>query len=308
MENLELEQLDVKTAFLHGDIEETIYMQQLEGYTIPGKENHVCLLKKSLYGLKQSPRQWYKRFDSFMLSIRFCRSEYDSCVYYKKLQDKSFMYLLIYVDDMLVAASNKEEIKKVKEQLSSEFEMKDLGTTKRILGMEIKRDRPNEKLYLSQRNFVEKVLNRFNMKDAKFVSTHLATKFKLSKEFCPQNEKEKEDMSKVPYSSAVGSIMYLMVCTRRDIAHTISVVSRYLLCPGKMHWEAVKWILCYLKGTTNACLEFGRNDERLTGYVDSDFMGDLDKRRSLTGYVFILGECAISWMATLQSIVALLTT
>jgi hypothetical protein len=108
-------------------------------------------------------------------------------------------------------------------------------------------------------------------------------------------------MAEVPYSSVVGRIMYLMVCTRPDIAHVVSVVSRYLSCPGRVHWEAVKWILRYLKSTTNAHLEFGRSNAKLTGYVDSDFMGDLDKRRSLTVYIFILGGCAISWKATLQS-------
>jgi len=308
MKNYELEQLDVKTAFLHGDLEEQIYMQQPEGYRIVGKENHVCLLQKSLYGLKQSPRQWYKRFDAFMESIYFGRSQYDNCVYFKKLADGSYMYLLLYVDDMLIATLNKEEIKKVKEQLSSPFEMKELGPAKKILGMEIIRDRSIGKLYLSQKGFIEKVLDRFKMKDAKPVSTPLAGKLRLSRQLSPKTEKEMSYMSGVPYSSAVGSIMYLMVCTRPDIAHAVSVVSRYLSCPGRVHWEAVKWILRYLKGTANVHLEFGRSDANLMGYVDSYFMGDLDKRRSLTAYVFTLGGCAISWKATLQSTIALSTT
>jgi hypothetical protein len=308
MKNYELEQLDVKTAFLHGDLEEQIYMQQPEGYRIVGKENHVCLLQKSLYGLKQSPRQWYKRFDAFMESIYFGRSQYDNCFYFKKLADGSYMYLLLYVDDMLIATLNKEEIKKVKEQLSSPFEMKELGPAKKILGMEIIRDRSIGKLYLSQKGFIEKVLDRFKMKDAKPVSTPLAGKLRLSRQLSPKTEKEMSYMSGVPYSSAVGSIMYLMVCTRPDIAHAVSVVSRYLSCPGRVHWEAVKWILRYLKGTANVHLEFGRSDANLMGYVDSYFMGDLDKRRSLTAYVFTLGGCAISWKATLQSTIALSTT
>jgi hypothetical protein len=112
-------------------------------------------------------------------------------------------------------------------------------------------------------------------------------------------------MAEVPYSSAVGSIMYLMVCTRLDIAHAVSFVSRYLSCHSRVHWEAVKWILRYLKGTANGHLEFGRSDAKQTGYVDSHFRGDLDKRWSLTSYVFTLEGCAISWKATLQSIIAL---
>jgi len=307
IKDLELEQLDVKIAFLHGDLEEQIYMKQPEGFEVVGKENHVCLLKKSLYGLKQSPRQWYKKFDSFMVSINFSRSNYDSCVYFKKLSSGEFIYLLLYVDDMLIAASNMEEIVRLKEQLGSAFEMKDLGAAKRILGMEISRDRPNRKLFLSQKEFAGKVIRRFGMEKAKIVSTPLATHFKLSAAMSPKSEHEKKYMENVPYSSAVGSLMYLMVCTRPDIAQAVSVVSRYLACPGKGHWEAVKWIFRYLKGTINAHLEFGGN-EILTGYVDSDFGGDLDKRRSLTGYVFTLGGCAISWKSTLQPTVALSST
>jgi hypothetical protein len=145
----ELEQLVVKTVFLHRELEENIYMNQPEGFVIPRKENLVCRLKKSLYGWKQSPRQWYKRFDSFMLSHGFKRFDYDSCVYLK-IVNGSTIYLLLYVDDMLIAAKEKLEIAKLNAQLSKEFEMKDLGATKKILGMQITRDRKSGKLYLSQ--------------------------------------------------------------------------------------------------------------------------------------------------------------
>ena len=308
MHNLELEQLDVKTAFLHGELEETIYMQQPEGFEIKGKKDHVCLLKKSLYGLKQSPRQWYKRFDSFMVGHGYSRSQYDSCVYFRKLKDGSFVYLLLYVDDMLIAAKDMFELNKLKSELSGEFEMKDLGAAKKILGMEIRRDKAAGKLYLTQKSFVEKVLERFGMKNAKPVSTPLAAHFKLSAAMSPQSDNDIEYMSHVPYSSAVGSLMYAMVCTRPDIAHAVSVVSRYMSNPGKEHWQAVKWIMRYLRGTTDSCLEFGRSKGHLVGYVDSDYAGDLDRRRSITGYVFTLGDTAISWKATLQSTVALSTT
>ncbi|KAG8501480.1 hypothetical protein CXB51_003989 [Gossypium anomalum] len=300
MHDLELEQLDVKTAFLHGELEEDIYMQQPEGFTVSEKEDYVCLLKKSLYGLKQSPRQWYKRFDSFMTSHDFKRSSFDSCVYFKKNNDGSFVYLLLYVDDMLIAAKDKGEIRKVKAQLSEEFEMKDLGPAKKILGMEILRDRKTSKLYLSQKGF--------NMRSAKPVSTPLAAHFRLSSALSPQSDDEIEYMSHVPYSSAVGSLMYAMVCSRPDLSYAVSAVSRYMANPGKEHWKAVQWILRYLRGTTDVCLQFGRTEDRVIGYVDADFAGDLDRRRSLTGYVFTIGGCAISWKATLQTTVALSTT
>ena len=213
LHDLELEQLDVKTAFLHGELEEQIYMSQPEGFVIPGMENHVCLLKKSLYGLKQSPRQWYKRFDTFMICNGFIRSSYDSCVYHRKLSDDSFIYLLLYVDDMLIAAKSMSQVNILKKQLSDEFEMKDLGAAKKILGMEIIRDRSVGKLFLSQQTYVEKVLQRFNMNNSKPVTVPFAAHFKLSADMSPKTNEEMEHMSSVPYSSAVGSIMYAMVCT-----------------------------------------------------------------------------------------------
>ncbi|KAG8475264.1 hypothetical protein CXB51_032125 [Gossypium anomalum] len=279
MHDLELEQLDVKTAFLHGELEEDIYMQQPEGFTVSEKEDYVCLLKKSLYGLKQSPRQWYKRFDSFMTSHDFKRT-----------------------------AKDKGEIRKVKAQLSEEFEMKDLGPAKKILGLEILRDRKTSKLYLSQKGYIEKLLCRFNMRSAKPVSTPLAAHFRLSSTLSPQSDDEIEYMSHVPYFSAVGSLIYAMVCSRPDLSYAVSAVSRYMANPGKEHWKAVQWILRYLRGTTDVCLQFGRTEDGVIGYVDADFAGDLDRRRSLTGYVFTIGGCAISWKATLQTTVALSTT
>ena len=148
MHDLELEQLDMKTAFLHVELEEEIYMDQPEGFIVPGKENYVCKLKKSLYGLKQSPHQWYKRFDSFMLSHGFKRSEYD-CRVYIKIVDGSTIYLLLYVGDMLIVAKTLDEITMLKKLLSSEFDMKDLGAAKKILGMDITRNRKSSLLFLS---------------------------------------------------------------------------------------------------------------------------------------------------------------
>ncbi|KAE8723957.1 Detected protein of unknown function [Hibiscus syriacus] len=245
--NLELAQLDVKTAFLHGDLEE-IYMTQPEGYKDGDCEKWVCKLNKSLYGLKQSPMQWYKRFDSFMRRQKYTRSKYDHCVYLQKLKDGSFIYLLLYVDDMLIASNSQKEIDKLKAQLNQEFEMKDL-----------------ERVY----------------------------------------------MAKVPYANAVGSLMYAMVCTRPDISQEVGVVSRYMHDPGEEHWQAVKWILRYLQQTVDVGLVFEQDEalgQCVVGYADFDYAGDLDKRRSTTGYLFTIAKAPVSWKSTLQSTVALSTT
>jgi hypothetical protein len=308
VEDLHLEQLDVKTTFLHGDLEEEIYMQQPQGYEVKGKENLVCRLKKRLYGLKQAPRQWYLKFDRFMTEQGYNRCHSDHCVYFKRLENGSYIILLLYVDDMLVAGSNMQDINVLKKKLANSFAMKDLGAAKKILGMRITRDRKNRKLTLSQGEYTEKVLERFRMQNAKLVSTPLANHFKLTKEMCPKTQEEIEYMSRVPYSSAVGSLMYAMVCTRPDIAHAVGVVSRYMNNPGKEHWEVVKWILRYLRGTTTHALCFGGSDTFLQGYVDSDMAGDKDSMKSTTGYVFTIGGTIVSWISKLQKVVALSTT
>ncbi|KAG8496281.1 hypothetical protein CXB51_009219 [Gossypium anomalum] len=211
-----------------------------------------------------SPAQWYKRFDSFMTSYDFKRSSFENCVYFKKNSDGSFVYLLLYVDDMLIAAKDKGEIRTVKAQLSEEIEMKDLGPAKKILGMKILRDRKSD----------DKI----------------------------------EYMSHVPFSSAVGSLMYAMVCSCPNLSCAVSAISRYMPNPGKEHWKAVQWILRYLQDTTDVCLQFGRTRDEVIGYVDADFARDLDRRRSLIGYVFTIGGCTISWKATLQNTITLSTT
>ncbi|GKD35609.1 retrovirus-related pol polyprotein from transposon TNT 1-94 [Tanacetum coccineum] len=268
--DLHLEQLDVKTAFLHGNLEEEIYMLQPEGFKQKGKENLVCRLNKSLYGLKQAPRCWYKRFDSFIRSLEYNRLHADPCAYFKRFGNNDFIILLLYVDDMLVAGPNKDRINKLKAQLAREFEMKDLGPANKIPGMQIHRDRVSRKIWLSQKSYVNKILQRFNMQDCKPISTPFPTDVKLSSMMSPNNEKERMEMSRVPYASAVGSLIFTMICTRPDIAHAVGVVSRYMAEPGREHWEAVNRILRYIKGTSDVALCFGDSDLIFKGYVDPD--------------------------------------
>ena len=193
----------------------------------------VCKLKKSLYGLKQSLRQWYKRFDSYMIRIGYKRCEYDCCVYVKSLDDGSSIFLLLYADHMMITTKSMSEVNKLKILLSREFDMKDLSATKKILKIEIRRDKALRRLWLSQSGYIMKVLERFNMENAKRRSTPLANHFKLSTTQCPKTDDDLQDMSKVPYASAVGCLMYAMVCTRLDMTHTLSAVSKFLSNLGR---------------------------------------------------------------------------
>ncbi|GJZ65614.1 retrovirus-related pol polyprotein from transposon TNT 1-94 [Tanacetum coccineum] len=191
--DLHLEQLDVKTAFLHGNLEEEIYMLQLECFKQKGKENLVCRLHTY------------------------------PCAYFKRFGNDDFIILLLYVDDMLVADPNKDRINKLKAQLAREFEMKDLRPANKILGMQIHRDRVSRKIWLSQKSYVKKILQRFNMQDCKPISTPFHTNVKLSSKMSPSSEKERMKMSRVSYASAVGSLMSAMICTSPDIAHAVGV-------------------------------------------------------------------------------------
>ena len=178
--NWELEQMDVKTTFLHGELEETIYMRQPEGFEVKGKGAElVCLLKKSLYSLKQSPRQWYKRFDTFIIEAGFKRSCYDSCLYFKGVNSKETIYLLLYVDDMLVGPSYKA-IQEVKSILKTEFDMNDLGGAKKILRISITRNRNNSTMKLSQFPYIQKIISKFSMENAKEANVPLGGHYKLS--------------------------------------------------------------------------------------------------------------------------------
>eukprot|EP00253_Pinus_taeda_P034234 PITA_34234 len=295
----ELQQLDVKTTFLHGDLDVEIYMEQPEGFVQNRNKKFVCRLKKSLYGLKQSPRQWYKKFDYCMMSQNYIRSEYDHCVYFKQLSNGMVIILVLYVDDMLLASKSIIEINRLKAQIARTFDMKDLGATRQILGMEIFRDRSNGKLWLSQQKYIEKILLRFGMNNVKPLSIPLASHFKLSSSLCPSTNEENEYMSRIPYANVVGCLMNVTVCTRPDISHAVRVVSRYMSNLGKQHRSAVKWVLRYLRGTSDYCITYNRSSEFVCGYVDSNFAGDLDKRRSTSGYVFTLAGGAISWMSKL---------
>ena len=302
--DLEVDQMDVKTTFLHGNLEETIYMKQPRGFE-SSNANQVCLLKKSLYGLRQAPRQWNLRFDEFLTRIGFTKSCYDPCVYYN-----GQLYLLLYVDDILIVGKSRREISNLKLILSSEFDMKDLGQAKRILGIDIKRRRPDV-IMLSQKNYLVKVLQKFNMDKAKPVSIPLSPQFKLSKDLAPKTEQERSYMDSVPFASGVGSLMYAMVCTRPDLAYAMSIISRFIADPGEEHWNALKWIFRYVKGTLDLGLIYkckSQNKDEVVGYVDSDYAGCIDTRRSLTGYVFTVQGGCVSWKANLQKVVALSST
>ncbi|XP_070002703.1 secreted RxLR effector protein 161-like [Nicotiana sylvestris] len=185
--------------------------------------------------------------------------------------------------------------------------MKDMSETDYILGVKIERDRSNKLLSLSQETYIKKILERFRMNSCKSMDTPIERGEILSLEMCPKTENEKEDMSRVPYSSVVGSLMYAMMCTRPDICYVVGLVSRYQSNPGRDHWKAVKRIFRYLKGTADYSLCYSGNDLYLRGYTDADWAGDRNDRKSTSSYAFLLNGGAMSWKSKKQTCIALST-
>jgi len=189
--------------------------------------------------------------------------------------------------------------------------MKDLGPTKRVLGIDILRNRDKGELFLSQLSYLKKVVERFRMSNSKTVRTPLGNHTKLSIKQCPQSEDEKKEMEITPYASGVGSIMYRMVCSRPDLAYAVSIMSRFMANPGIVHWQALKWVLRYLNGSLKGNLKYTRaaqDEDALEGYVDADYADNVDTRKSLSGFVFTLYGMTISWKPNQQYVVALSTT
>ncbi|MCO5602834.1 hypothetical protein L7F22_056973 [Adiantum nelumboides] len=202
------------TAFLHWDLDKDVYMVQPEGFEMkfekPKRAKLVCRLCKALYGLKQGSRQWYLKFDKYMQSQGYERSQEDHSLYTRKLSDDSLIILILYVDNMLIVGKSKDEIANLKKSLSTQFAMKDLGDANHFLGMHIKRDRQCGILELSQEQYVHKVLERFSMQGRNTLNTPMQPCLKLSQEDCLKYDAEKAVMEKVPYSSTVDSLMYAM--------------------------------------------------------------------------------------------------
>lgn len=295
---LKIDQMDAITAFLQGELDEEIYIEQPEEFK--KNSNQVCRLNKAMYGLKQAGRQWNLKLDAALMSYGLTKSQMDPCVYYN---DNGTLFLAIYVDDILIFWQNENVLNELKKQLSQSFKMKDMGKAQGCIGMRISQTATG--IELDQCKYINDLLTRFKMQAAKPISIPSDPNQKLSIDMITIDDKYNE---KIPYQEAVGSLLYLAQCTRPDIAFAVNDVSRFNSNFGRVHWDAVKRIIRYLKGTINYKLKFTNVSTDMHGYADSDWASDVDKRRSCTGYLFKLSDGAISWMSKRQPTIALSTT
>ncbi|KAL6327135.1 hypothetical protein AAG906_014953 [Vitis piasezkii] len=276
-----LHQFDVKNAFLHGDLEEDIYMDIPSGYVANTEGNIVCKLQRTLYGLKQSPRAWFGRFSTAMKKYGFQQSNSDHTLFLKHRQGK-LTALIVYVDDMIITGDDSEEIARLQEQLASEFEMKNLGGLKYFLGIEVARSK-----------------REVGLLDCKPTETPIIPNHKLG-EYPNQVPTDKGR-----YQRLVGKLIYLSH-TRPDIAYAVSVVSQFMHCPSEDHMSAVMQILRYLKSSPGKGLMFSKNDHlRVEGYTDADWAGNIMDRKSTSGYFTFVGGNLVTWRSKKQKVVAL---
>lgn len=288
--------LDVKNAFLHGVLKEEIFMYPPEGVQV--KDGMVLRLKKTLYGLKQAPKEWNSRFDEYVKSLGFVQCQADKCVYMYN-DSRCVVYLLLYVDDFLIASKSLDKIKELKGKFMSEFKMRDLKDVKYFLGIKV--ERIGQTMYLSQTSYLEKLLTKFKMEHCKPVQTPL--------ELRPNQDVTKPSIISVkPYRELIGSLMYACLTTRPDISAAVNYYSQFQSNATEVQWVGLKRILRYLKGTLNWGLCFrGSSDVPLVGYVDADFANQAD-RKSVTGFLFEMYGDVIYWATRKQKTVALSTT
>jgi len=290
--------MDVKTAFLYGELEEEIYMEQPDGYKIPGQENKVCKLIKSLYGLKQAPKQWHEKFDNTLTSAGFCVNEADKCVYYRYGGGQGVI-LCLYVDDILIFGTSTSVIDEIKSFLSRCFDMKDLGPADVILN--IKLIKSEDGITLNQSHYAEKILSRFGFEDCKVSPTPYDASIKLQKFMG-------EGKDQLRYSQIIGSLMYLAGATRPDISYAVSKLSRFTSNPGDDHWKALERVLRYLRGTTSLGIHYTGYPPALEGYSDSNWISDADEMKATSGFVFTLAGAAVSWRSCKQTVLTKSTT
>ena len=304
-EKLILHQMDVDTAFLYGVLpdDEPVYVEVPKHYPIPehlkDKQNLVAKVNKSIYGLKQSPRLWNKNIDNNMLKLGFTKSNYDPCLYIRR-KNGSIVYATIFVDDIIIAGNSLNSVNEFKNQLKTLYKCKDLGELNYCLGMEITRDPITSDISLTQKKYMRDILKRFGQANCKPASTPMEPGFQSE---LPDSGGDNENY---PYREVVGSLMYLMVSTRPDIAYAVSYLARYLNNHEKVHHKAANHLLRYIQYTKDLGITYHHNMSfELCGYSDSDWASDISTRKSTTGYIFMMAGGAISWKSRLQPTVAL---
>lgn len=292
----ELHHLDVKTAFLHGELREEVFIKQPEGYIRKGHESKVYKLRKALYGLRQVPRAWNEKLNAVLRSLKFERCLKEPSLYRKEKQGH-LLVVAVYVDDLLLTGSSLDLILEFKQDMATRFEMSDLGRLSYYLGIEVTQQEGS--IVLSQERYATRILEEAWMLGCNDVHIPMDAGLKLSK------AEEEQRVDERDYRRNIGCLRYLLH-TRPDLAYSVGVLSRYMHDPRESHKAALKQVLRYLQGTLACGLVFSsKAQEGLVGYSDSSYNVDPDDGKSTTGHIFYLGGNPITWCSQKQEIVAL---
>jgi len=308
--NFEIHQVDVKSAFLNGKLEETIYMRQPKGFVAKGKEDWVWKLYQTLYGLRQSGRVWYQKLRDALLELGFKPSAADPCVFIRSC-DNNLSIVFTHVDDLGLICNSTNEVARLKGELARYFPISDLGEVHHLLGIKITRDRDKHTIALSQERYILDLLRKYRYENLNPVRTPLETSIRLCKDMASvkvTSGKDQREYEDFPYQSIVGSLMHAAIMTRPDIAHAVQQVAQFMSEPKPAHCAAVKRILRYLSGTANYQLTYGPNgDSKVIAYCDADFANDPDTRRSISGFAFMFNGGCFAWSSRKQTSVSLST-
>ncbi|GAB2269615.1 hypothetical protein Dimus_038779 [Dionaea muscipula] len=285
-----LYQMDVKNAFLHGDLKETVYMKPPPGLSLPSSPL-ICRLKRSLYGLKQAPRAWFEKFQEILLKLNFVGSTSDPSMFIHKAS-QGMVILLVYVDDIILTGTNDDLIRELRTSLHDHFHMKDLGTLTYFLGLEVHRS--SKGIFLNQNKYTQDLIALAKLQDSTSVATPMEMNVKLTR----------DDGNDLPdpteYRQLVGSLIYLTI-TRPDISYVVHIVSQFMNSPKHLYLAAVKRIIRYLNDTSARGLFFPADSStQLAAYSDSDWAGCPDTRKSTTGWCLYLGKALIAWKCKKQ--------
>ena len=301
-EDWEIQQMDVVTAFLHGRLEEEVYMKIPPYMKVDNAENKVLKMKGALYGLKQSSHVWGRMFEAFMLKSGFTQCIMDTCIYTRG-SGQSRIILGIHVDDQAIIGPNKQVIDKFKSELSKEFKMKDLGSLTHILGVEVKRDRRNRVMTLHQGSYMRQVLERYGMQDCNPTKLPFTPGLTFTQDDEPTQSPDPQVITE--FRGKIGSLIYAMKQTRLDIAYPLSVLAKHMSNPGPAHIRALHQLLRYLKGTQDLGLTYvGKNKLEIKGFCDASYNSCNMTAKSVTGWVTTVGGTALSWKSQKQTTVA----
>nr|KYP69898.1 Retrovirus-related Pol polyprotein from transposon TNT 1-94 [Cajanus cajan] len=293
-------QLDVKSVFLHGELKEEIYVQQPNGFVKKGEEEKVNKLKKELYGLKQAPRAWYNKIEAYFVRNGFDRCLCEHTLFTKSNEGGKILIISLYVDDLIYTGNDGSMCDEFRRAMMTEFDMSDLGKMRYFHGVEVMQN--SSGIFICQRKYAQEVLLRFGMENCNEVKNPIVPGTRLSK----NDAGTKVDATL--FKQVVGSLMYLTT-TQPYLMYGVSLISRFMSSPIESHWFAAKRILRYLKGTTELGIYYKKGENaKIVAYSNNDFAGDIDDRRSTSGFVFLFGSGAISWSSKKQPVVTLSTT